>query len=41
MYLDQVRLFIKMLENLDRWLDKGVEHAKAKNFDPTVLLPRP
>lgn len=38
MYLAQVQLFIKMLENLDRWLDKGVEHAKAKNFDPAVLL---
>lgn len=28
----------KMLKNLDRWLDKAVEHAKAKNFDPNTLL---
>lgn len=29
---------IKMLENLDRWITKGVEHAAAKSFDPSVLL---
>jgi len=28
----------KMLENLDRWIDKGVEHATAKKFDPDTLL---
>jgi uncharacterized protein len=28
----------KMLSNLGRWLDKGVEHAKTKHFDPNVLL---
>ncbi len=28
----------KMLGNLERWIDKGVEHAKKKNFDPNVLL---
>jgi hypothetical protein len=28
----------KMLKNLGAWLDKGVEHAKAKSFDPNVLL---
>ncbi len=28
----------KMLKNLQGWLDKGVAHAKAKNFDPGVLL---
>ena len=27
----------KMLQNLDRWLTKGEEHAKAKSFDPNVL----
>ncbi|MFO0586469.1 MAG: DUF1993 domain-containing protein [Polyangiaceae bacterium] len=27
----------KMLENLDKWLTKGDEHAKAKSFDPNVL----
>jgi hypothetical protein len=28
----------KMLKNLDRWLDKAVEHAEKKSFDPEVLL---
>ena len=28
----------KMLKNLDAWLDKTVEYAKKKNFDPNVLL---
>lgn len=28
----------KMLKNLDKWLDKAVEHATAKSFDPAVLL---
>ncbi len=28
----------KMLTNLEGWLDKGVAHAKAKAFDPEVLL---
>ena len=28
----------KMLKNLDRWLDKAVDHAKAKNFDPQNYL---
>jgi hypothetical protein len=28
----------KMLQNLDRWLDKAAAHAKAKSFDPTVYL---
>jgi hypothetical protein len=28
----------KMLNNLDGWLDKSVAHAKAKSFDPNVLL---
>jgi hypothetical protein len=27
----------KMLSNLERWLDKGQAHAKAKGFDPNVL----
>src|SRR5690348_11145128 len=29
---------IKMLKNLDRWLETGAEFAKKKNFDPEVLL---
>ncbi len=28
----------KMLNNLESWLEKGVAHAKAKPFDPNVLL---
>jgi len=28
----------KMLKNLDAWIEKGVAHAKAKSFDPNVLL---
>jgi hypothetical protein len=28
----------KMLENLDAWLEKSAAHAKAKSFDPAVLL---
>jgi hypothetical protein len=30
--------FVKMLEGLERWLDKAVDHAKKKNFDPSVYL---
>jgi hypothetical protein len=29
--------FTKMLDNLDKWLTKAEEHAKAKSFDPNVL----
>jgi len=28
----------KLLRNLDAWLDKAVAHAKAKGFEPRVLL---
>ena len=28
----------KLLRNVDAWLDKAVAHAKARNFDPNVLL---
>jgi hypothetical protein len=28
----------KMLGNLDKWLEKGAAHAKAKSFEPDVLL---
>lgn len=38
MYFESVSQFNKMLKNLDRWIEKGVEHAKAKSFDPSVLL---
>ncbi|MBM4362547.1 MAG: DUF1993 domain-containing protein [Deltaproteobacteria bacterium] len=28
----------KMLNNLDGWLEKAVQHAQKKGFDPAVLL---
>src|SRR5512144_2307067 len=28
----------RMLENLDAWLQKAVDHAKQKGFDPEVLV---
>jgi hypothetical protein len=28
----------KMLNSLDKWLEKAAEHAKAKGFEPAVLL---
>jgi len=34
---DAIRLFAKTLENLERWMDKAGEHAKAKSFDVEVL----
>jgi hypothetical protein len=38
LYESSVPQFIKMLRNLEKWLDKGVAHATAKSFDPAVLL---
>ncbi len=35
---DTIRLFAKMLRNLDQWLGKAEAHAKAKSFDPNVLV---
>jgi len=37
-YYAQLAQMTKMLKALDSWLEKGVEHAKAKSFDPAVLL---
>jgi len=34
---DAIRSFAKTLENLERWMDKAAEHAKAKSFDVDVL----
>jgi hypothetical protein len=28
----------KMLNNLDAWLEKAITHAKARSFDPAILL---
>jgi uncharacterized protein len=38
LYDQSVPQLKKMLENLDRWLEKAVEFAKTKSFDPNVLL---
>ena len=35
---EAVPQFKKMLANLDTWLGKGVEYAKKKGFDESVLL---
>jgi hypothetical protein len=38
LYEASVPQFIKMLQNLGRWLDKAGELAKSKNFDVNTLL---
>jgi hypothetical protein len=37
-YSSTIPQLTKMLENLDRWLTAAEAHAKAKSFDPAVLL---
>jgi hypothetical protein len=32
-----IRLFTKTLENLEKWMDKAEEHAKARSFEVDVL----
>ena len=34
---DAIQLFTKTLENLEKWMDKADEHAKARSFDVDVL----
>ncbi len=34
---DAIRLFTKTLENLEKWMDKAGEYAKARSFDVDVL----
>jgi hypothetical protein len=34
---ETITQFTRMLKNLDVWLKAGVEHAKAKGFEPDVL----
>jgi hypothetical protein len=34
---DALRLFTKTLENLEKWMDKAGEHAKARSFEVDVL----
>ncbi len=38
LYAETVTQMSKMLTNLDRWIDLGVEHATSKKYDPSVLL---
>lgn len=38
MHSASVPVFVRMLNNLSRWLEKGAAHAQAKKFDPKVLL---
>jgi hypothetical protein len=35
---DCIPQFAKMLRNLDNWLEKATVHAKAKSFEPNVLV---
>jgi len=35
---DVIPQYAKMLMNIDRWLDKAAEHAKAKKFDIDTLV---
>ena len=37
-YAANVQQFAKVLKNIEGWLDKAEAHAKAKGFDPQVLL---
>ena len=34
---DAIQLFTKTLENLEKWMDKAAEHAKARSFEVDVL----
>ena len=38
MHSASVPVFVRMLTNLNVWLDKAEAHAQAKKFDPTVYL---
>jgi hypothetical protein len=38
LYDATIPVFLKMLGNVERWLDKGVAHATAKKFDPELYL---
>jgi hypothetical protein len=38
LFVQTVPQFLKMLSNLDGWLDLAVEHGKSKGFDVRVLL---
>jgi hypothetical protein len=36
--IDVIAQYGKMLQNLDHWLDKAAEHAKAKGFEIDTLI---
>lgn len=38
MHSASVPVFLTMLGNLSKWLDKAVTHAQVKKFDPETLL---
>jgi hypothetical protein len=38
MYSASVPVFVRMLGNLSKWLDKAEAHAEAKKFDPSVFI---
>ena len=38
LYESSIPQFRKMLKNLDKWLEAGEAHAKAKSFDPNTLV---
>lgn len=38
LYKASVPQLQKMVRQLEKWLDKATEHAKAKSFDPNVLM---
>ena len=38
MHSASVPIFVRMLGNLLKWLDKAEAHASARKFDPTVYL---
>ena len=38
MHSASVPIFLAMLGNLTKWLDKAVAHAQTKKFDPDTLL---
>ena len=38
LYDETIPHFQRLLDNFDKWLDAGVEHAKKKSFDPAVFL---
>ena len=38
MHSASVPVFVRMLENMSRWLDKAAAHAEARKFDTSVYL---